>query len=148
MDYTIYPYEGVGPIKFGMTPHQVHEILGEPSDTFYKTPNSKSPTDQYDNLGCQVFYREPYFCNAIQLFEPANLFFHGNPLISFPFRELKKQFQSLDETTAIDDEGLTSYKFGVGLWAPDYCGRNDDSMVKAVIVFEKGYYDINRNSKR
>ena len=37
MDYTIYPFEGLGPIRFGMTSQQVHDCVGEPERSFTKS---------------------------------------------------------------------------------------------------------------
>jgi hypothetical protein len=48
MDYTIYPFEGLGAIRFGMTPQQVREVIGEPKGT-HMSYGSKFPIDDYFN---------------------------------------------------------------------------------------------------
>ena len=70
MDYTICPFEGLGSIRFGMTPKQVHEVVGEPEGTFMKSKDSKFPTDDYFNLGFHVYYDESNLCNAVEIFSP------------------------------------------------------------------------------
>ena len=64
MDYTIYPCEGVGPIRFGMTPQQVHEILGEPEGSSTRRPESRFLTDYYEILDLHVVYKESGECKA------------------------------------------------------------------------------------
>jgi hypothetical protein len=141
MDYTIYPYEGVGPIRFGMTSQQVHEILGEPEDNLPAGERCDLPADFYVKKAVFIYYKEPGVCEAIEITKRASLFFNDQELTNHPFRELKKHFQRLDETVKVDDVGLTSYKYGIGLYVPDYCGHDEDVSIEAVIVFERGYYD-------
>jgi hypothetical protein len=38
MDFVINTYESVGPIRFGMTQAEVHEILGRPLHTNRQSP--------------------------------------------------------------------------------------------------------------
>jgi hypothetical protein len=141
MDYTIYPYEGVGPIKFGMTPQQVHEILGEPYRTFKKSPKAVMPMDSYEEPRCQIFYKEPGTCNAIQLMNPSDPIFQELMFIGNPYGRFRDWFKKNDPLLDEDEDGLTSYGFGVGLYVPNYCGRNEQAIVEAVIVFERGYYN-------
>jgi hypothetical protein len=67
MDYTIYPFEGLGAIRFGMNPQQVREVVGEPDRTFMKFDDSKFPTDAYYKLGFYVYYDESGLCNSVEI---------------------------------------------------------------------------------
>ena len=65
----IYPYHGVGLIRFGMMREDVRGLLGKPSATFYKGLSTESSTDAYDDLGLHVYYNHPSgCCEALSLF--------------------------------------------------------------------------------
>ncbi|HEY9664259.1 MAG TPA: hypothetical protein V6C65_37930 [Allocoleopsis sp.] len=137
----IHPYEGIAGIKFGMTPIQVRQILGEPDRTFKKTPADALETDAFDTAGMYIFYKLPGTCEAIELASPANPTFQGKTLISQPFSHLREWFQSIDPTTEIDETGLTSHQLGIGLYAP-FAIESPHEAVEGVIVFEQGYYEV------
>jgi hypothetical protein len=137
MDYTIYPYEGVGPIRLGMTMQQVHGILGEPERTLVKKGNVGVYTDDYYSLGLHVLYSESGHCNEIALFLPATPNLHSLELLgSQAFNEFYEWFRHRDENLDVDEDGLTSFLYGVALFAPDA-----NEPVKKVHVFERGHYD-------
>jgi hypothetical protein len=130
MDYAIRPYDGIGPIKFGMTPEQVHEILGEPVKTFKK--NSRN-TDDYRTIGFHVVYDEADACESITLFSPATPSFQDQQLIDGSFKTLKTWFQSQGSTVQHYDCGMIFLKFGINLYATDY-NPNSDNFVEAVSI--------------
>ncbi len=141
-ELTIYPYQGVGQIRFGMTRKEVQSLLGEPSATFYKGLNTESPTDAYDHVGVHVYYDYPSgYCEALEFFEPAQLLLTEKPLFKLPFAYLKEWLSSQDSELKIDDEGLTCFKYGIGLYAPDW--KEDTNLpVQGIIVFnDRNYYN-------
>lgn len=136
----IEPNRGLAGIQFGMTPDEVRHVLGSTVQTFRKLPGDTLETDYFDALGMQVFYKQPGVCDAIELAAPAKPTFKGKDLLGKPFSELRNWFQSIDSEVAIDETGLTSYRFGVGLYAP-FASTAPDEPVESVIIFEQGYYD-------
>jgi hypothetical protein len=135
----IRPYQGVGPIDFGMTIEQVRRSVGATVESFYKTVDSAFPTDAFDSLGMHVYYRLPGCCDAVELFQPAAPILEGEALIGRPYNELREFLSLLDPGLKIDASGLVSGRFGVSIYAPfglDYPGEP----VEAVLVFERGYY--------
>jgi hypothetical protein len=145
MDYTIYPYEGVGPIRFGMTPEQVREKLGEPEDTFMKGAESPFPADAYHNLGFHVHYDKSGRCEFVKFFygSSANPMFQGQTLFGRLFGELKSWLQSLETDVRYYDCGLVFLKFGISLYSEEYClpHQDPDFLIEAVGVFASGYSD-------
>jgi hypothetical protein len=146
MDYIIYPYEGVGPIRFGMTPEQVHEKLGEPEHTTMKEAESPEfPTDAYNHLGFHVFYGESGRCQAVEFFEngSASPTFQGQTLIGRPFGELKSWLQSLETDVQHYSCGLIFLKFGINLYSQYYYlpHRDPDCLVETVGVSTSSYVD-------
>ena len=139
MELPIFSYEGVGPIKLGMTQQQVRNAVGLEFKSFMKTPQSEMPTDNFIGTGIHVYYKSPGFCKAIEMLSPANPTFRKYRLIDSPFSQLSAYFREEDTATKIEDYGLTSLRFGINLFVPDL-DESHDSPVKGVIVFEKGYY--------
>jgi hypothetical protein len=126
MDYTIYPFEGVGPIKLGMTPQQVRTVLGEPDESFKKFDDD-FPTDAYHSLSIQIQYEHPGICNEIWLFlrpdDPTsgcNPTFQGHGLQGKTFAELKPWFQKLGTAVQHFDSGYVFLKYGVYLYSSFY----------------------------
>lgn len=126
MDYTIYPFEGVGPIKFGMTPQQVREVVGEPDESFMKG-ESEFPTDVYDRLGFRIEYEYPGVCDEIWLLaDGCNPIFQGHELGGQTFEELKYWFQKLGTPVQHFGYGFTFLKFGIYLYSHDYIYEGDN----------------------
>jgi hypothetical protein len=139
MSLEIFPYEGVGSIKLGMSQTEVRNAVGSEFKPFMKTPISEMPTDNFVGKGIHVYYKSPGICKAIELHPPSNPTFRGYRLINLPFGQLAAYFKQEDPLTKIDDYGLTSTIFGVNLFVPDL-DDGPESPVKAVLVFERGYY--------
>lgn len=138
----ICPYQSVGQIRFGMTREEVRSLLGEPSATFYKGLNTESPTDAYDHVGVHVYYAHPSgYCEALEFFEPAQLLLAEKPLFQLSFVQLKEWLSSQDSELEIDDEGLTCFKYGLGLYAPEW--KEDANLpVQGILVFnDRNYYN-------
>ncbi len=139
MSLQIYPYKGVGPIELGMIQTAVRNVVASEFESFMKSPTSEMPTDNFIDKGIHVYYKPPGICKAIELHPPSNPTFRGYRLIDIPFAQLSTYFQQEDPSVKIDDYGLTSSLFGINLFVPDL-DEGTESPVKAVIVFEKGYY--------
>jgi hypothetical protein len=74
-DFIIHPFEGVGAVRFGMTPQQVHEIWGEPERTIMRDSTStlyRRHTDSYHRMNFRVEYDESGLCEYISLFSHIN----------------------------------------------------------------------------
>lgn len=139
--YTIDPYIGVGSIRFGMSIEEVRQVLAAPVQTFWKSETSEIPTDAFDTLGIHVYYKLPGICVAIEFWgSQANPTFQEQSFLKRPYRELEAWFREIDSDIEVDNSGLTSFKFGIGLYAPGDL-YNPYQLVESVIVFEYGYYN-------
>lgn len=139
MSFEIEPYVSAGPLKFGMTRKSVRRLLGGKVTTF-KQPRDEEPVDAFDGRGIQAYYRSPGVLEAIEFGDAATPTYLGRTLLGRPYEELKTWFQSLDPGVEEDDAGLTSYKLGIGLYAPQ-AEKAPENPVEGVIAFERGYYD-------
>jgi hypothetical protein len=140
MNLSIDPYFGVGPIKLGMSAEEVRTALGLPFKTFKKTPTALMPTDVFHGVGIYVYYKTPGVCEAVEMANPADPVLHGMSFMAKPLSEVSAWLESRDAKIVINDSGLTSLKYGIGLYAP-HAAKQPDDPVEAVIVFERGYYD-------
>jgi hypothetical protein len=82
MNSIIYPFEGVGEVRFGMTPDQVHEILGKPNVTILDNKSEfRQHTDFYQKLDIHVYYNlEMGVCEHISLVGGHDERYDGNLL--------------------------------------------------------------------
>ncbi len=138
MKFRIVPYVGAEPILFGMTSEQVERAMGVKARKFKKSSDSVMLTDAFDC--CHVYYNPMGMCEAIEFFEPADLVLNDVTLIGKPYQEIEDFFKKADESIMVDDCGLTSNSFGIGVYAP-FALSEPDEPVEGVIAFVKGYYD-------
>src|ERR1043166_9392443 len=55
-DYTVQPFVGVGPVRFGMSRDEVCQVMPEASRSFRKTPTEPHEVDLFHQSGFQIFY--------------------------------------------------------------------------------------------
>lgn len=140
-DFEILPYVSVGPIQLGMAQAVVRDALGVEAESFMKSKDSEYPTDAFDTLHIHVYYRRPGVCEAVEFFgNGAVPTFQGQRFLGRPYSEVEHWVKHVDPDVKLLDTGLTSLKFGFGLFTPD-AAREPDRPVESLIVFERGYYD-------
>ncbi len=79
-----------------------------------------SSTDGYDELGISLDYDNKDGVVALVFYEPAQVVFKGIDLFKLSASEAYKLMASLDKDIAIDRDGLTSFKFGIDFYEPNY----------------------------
>ncbi len=136
----IVPSKGVGDnIILGMTRESLQDLFKEKPNTVKREFENE---DHFSTTGIIGSFNEgSNIYQAFTFIKPSSPNFKGEILLGKPFIELKNWFKQIDNTVEIDGDGLTSYKFGIGLYA-SYAEEAPKDPVEAVIVFEKGYYDI------
>lgn len=139
--FEITPYMGAGLINFRMKREEVRKILSkyEPR-AFWRNSYSEAVTDGYDEIGINVYYDSTDKAIALEFYEPAQVVFNGSEISKLPAFEAYKLMASLDKDIAIDGDGLTSFKFGIGFYEPNY-EEEPFLPVEAIIIFIEGYYD-------
>jgi len=153
--YEIEPYEGIGPIRLGMTREEIRAIFLEEDrkPATMKRGSDKQPADYYPTLGLFVYYRAPGVCEFVQMFGPPPTFFtrgpssfqgpiflptfQGRTLLGRPYRQTLAWLRKRDPATT--EDGL-SLHLGMAL----YNGSVDGHLnrVESVSIFVKGYYDL------
>jgi hypothetical protein len=138
MNFEIKPYIGAGKILLGMTSEQIQKVMGSKPDKFKKSLDDVYDTEKFACFF--AYYKSPGICEAIEFFGEADVIFNGESMIGRPYADVEAMFKKVDNVLELDGAGLTSYKYGVGIYA-SAAKKEPLEPVEAVIVFEKGYYD-------
>lgn len=140
MKFDIIPYKFVGNIKFNMSREEVRKILGEPSSTFKRNEFSESQSDSYDDYCFFVEYDKNDKCNAFEGWEGSKIMYQGKVLMEHSYEELYEDFINIDEHLEVDEEGFTSYKCGISIWAPDK-EEEPNKPCESILIFRKDYFE-------
>lgn len=140
MQIVIQSYKGFNEVKFGQTREQIRSLIDDHVNIFFRTKESKSATDSFDNLGIFVNYDDSDCCEAFEFARPAEPFFLEINLFELSYTDLLNWFKKIDHNIIEFDVGFTSYKFGIGIYAPEK-EDNPNLHCEGVIIFRKGYYD-------
>jgi hypothetical protein len=140
MNLIISPYIGMGDIKLGMDRAQIRNILNSSVESFVRNEYAEMPEDSFPDLGIFIEYKQPGVCDSIQVVKPLNPIWRGKQLLNTPFRELAAWFLEIDSERELDGTGFTSYKYGIGAYAPNH-EEEPDCLAESIIVFSRGYYD-------
>ncbi len=139
--FEITSYVGASLIKFGMKREEVRKVFSEYEPrAFWRNSYSESATDGYDEIGINIYYDSADKTIALEFYEPAQVAFNGIEIFNISASEAYKIMASLDKDIAIDGDGLTLFKFGIGFYEPNY----EEELflpVEAIIIFIEGYYD-------
>lgn len=139
--FEITPYVGASLIKFGMKREEVRKVFSEYEPrAFWRNSYSESATDGYDEIGINIYYDSADKTKALEFYEPAQVAFNGIEIFNISASEAYKIMASLDKDIAIDGDGLTSFKFGIGFYESNY-EEEPFLPVEAIIIFIEGYYD-------
>ena len=139
MDLEIIPIEGVGPIKFGMSPEAVRSIIGGEYRSFLKTPKSVFPCDSFRDEGIICFYDANACLEAIEFMRRSQPHLYGHEFIGHTVEDVRTFIAGLDDNVEINSDGAISHRLGVGVYAP-LAKSNPRAIVESVIAFRQGYY--------
>ena len=140
MNVEINPLQGFEKLKFGTQIDLVREALGVAYKTFKRTPSAEMPCDFFESLGIFTYYNPSGTLEAIEFVRPAKPCYGGVNLLEAGVNEIKKILIEHDSGIEQTDDGLTSYKLGIGVYAPD-TDENPNLPPESVIAFAKDYYD-------
>jgi len=135
--FEITPYVGACLIKFGMKREEVRKIFSEYEPRVF---GQNFSSDGYEEVGINIDYDSADNVIALVFYEPAQVVFNEVELSRLPAFEAYKLMAAIDKDIAIDGDGLTSFKFGIGFYEPNY-EEEPFLPVEAIIIFIEGYYD-------
>jgi len=147
MNVIIHPYEGIeiekkGRIHLGMTREEVRSFFKEKPEEFMKTPDSETVTDAFDNIGIHAYFKQSNELEALEIFPEAKPSLEGRLILDIFYHDLLEWFEIVDSKVDLSDEdGLTSYKYGLAFYAPGASEEDSNYKAESVLIFERGYYD-------
>ena len=127
MKIDVIPTVSVNNIKFGMNRESVRSLLGN-AEEFYKTAYDTNAADDFGF--CHVFYYDNDQCEAIEIFNEAEVYINGTLLFPVDLDTAK----TIIEDFELDDDGLISYSKSIGIYAPD-------GEMESILFGKEGYYD-------
>ena len=81
-------------------------------------------------MNSKVFYDENNECEAIEIFDEAEVYVNGLLIFPTDFETAKKAIGDFEE----DDEGLISFSKSIGIYAPD-------GDMESILFAKEGYYN-------
>lgn len=136
IEWNIVPFEGVGPLRFGMSRQQVQDILHTAPHSFRKTVDAPSLTDAYDQFSLHAYFDSDDELEELEFFEPGELVFLG--IKGALAGTLRESTEVLRDTNSILfhhlHDQVVSTSLGISIWA-------DDGEVRAVSIFRRDVVD-------
>jgi hypothetical protein len=122
MNYTITPFEGVGPIKLGMTPEEVETILGEPESAGEHDGASEFANGlyAYGSLGISVLFQKRKAREIWLFLADCNPEFKSRGLGGRTCRDVYEWFRSLGTPIQHDLCGMIFLRFGIYLYCHNF----------------------------
>ena len=127
MKINVIPTVSVNNVKFGMDREAVRSLLGN-AEEFYKTAYDTNATDDFGF--CHAFYDDNDQCEAIEIFNEAEVYVNGTLLFPVELDSAKLIIDDFEQ----DDDGLISYSKSIGIYAPD-------GEMESILFGKDGYYD-------
>jgi hypothetical protein len=90
-----------------------------------------------------VYYDQNNKCEAIEIASPGKVEYKGTNLMKLNYSEALTALSMEDEEIEDDYDGFTSFKLGIGIYAPEKLEKRNPK-IERVIIFMKGYYDGGR----
>jgi hypothetical protein len=133
--WEIHPFEGIGPIRFGMARSQVRSILGNDFKVFKKGPFAANTTDAYGEHGLHFFYDTADQLECIDAFAKCPIYYRNVRLLNGPAGDILRELSELALSPREDEYGGLCFDSG------GFVLSLSDDRVEAVTVYRKGYYD-------
>lgn len=131
--WQVRPFDGLGPLGFGLSRAEIHALLGDGFKTFAKQPASVAVTDAYEDLGLHLYYDSAERLEFIEAFEPTDPIYSGVHLLRSERTLVLQELQESGHMPRFDDGGYFYDELGFALYAPI-------ERIEAVSLFRPGYY--------
>jgi len=135
--YEIFPYVGVGDLRFGMSPSAAEVILGKPKLSDFNA-DTDSTTQYWENNGLQLeFSKNEDKLISISMY--SNITNIKIPNITFDWNTSKSTYNALikSDPSAMKTVGITVF-FKHGIAVAGFLG--EDNGDKSITAFSKGLW--------
>ena len=128
MKLDVIPHVSVDSVRFGMTRNEVRALWGKASE-FKKTPEAETTTDDFGF--CHVYYDENDCCEAIEIFDDADVWIDGGKVFPLAADEMLEAFPQFEE----DEDGPICADKAMAVYAPD-------GKAESILLARRGYFDF------
>lgn len=137
----IRPFDGIGPVKLGITRPDLRQVLNGPVTTFRVTEKAPTLSDQFLDHNAIAHYTEDDHLEAIE-FYGGTIEWNGIQLLGRDAVEVYDEVKPHSRDVEFE-AGVTFHDLGFALYAPGWGKEledDDDNIVESVIVFRRMYY--------
>ena len=140
-DSQIFPYEGLGHLRFSMTRSEVRALLPIVPRTFREDPLAPTETDDYYELGMHLSYDAEDRLEFIETFPPCVPTFEGTAFIGLPLEVVVAAMKARGYGATLGENGECTFsQVGIALYLPD--------TVESVAIYQRGYYEKYQDAYR
>ena len=139
--FEIRPFDGVGPIRLGMSRQELRRLLGGEVEAFRKTQDSPTLSDYFNDYMAVAFYTPNDLLDAFE-FSQGNVEWQGIQLMGRIGGEVLREMQQYSKQIEID-AGVIFHDLGIALYVPSWGTRPDEdeeNIVESVLVFSRTHY--------
>jgi len=135
----IIPFRSVGDLNFTDDRQTLRDkIGGEYQSGSDELDGVKEYYDFFPERDMLIYFGADDKVNAFEFFSPEPEF-RDIDILSESYGKLIELFTVFDPELIVEDSGLDSAAFGIGVHAPDSEDAND--LPESVFVYREGYYD-------
>ena len=111
--WTVIPTKKVNDIEFGMERSEVRKKFPVQAREFKKSKFSKRTTDDFGS--CHVYYDENDRCEAVEIFDDAEVYMDGKKVFPITVQEIMEIISDLVK----EEDSLISENLSIGIYAPE-----------------------------
>ena len=145
MELLISSYRGIGPLKFDMEKKDARGVLGDDFITESMIAEPGKTRDLYTSKGLHIQYNKSEKIEFIDILRNAEPVFLNKRLFYESFEDILTFFKSIDQEIEIDDDGILSIKYGIGIYSPQ--SGNDKRIIETIYIFKQDYYSNDSSFK-
>jgi hypothetical protein len=140
MEFRISPLEGVGDIKFGMSPDDVRKHFRSAPKSFKRTSKDTFPCDHFELEGLFCYYDGDGHLEAIEFGSPAQPSVANLNLLGLGLDVATAALANFDSEVESEVDGAIAYQLGVSIYAP-LAKEDASASVESLLAFRPGYYN-------
>jgi hypothetical protein len=116
--WEIRPFDGCGPVKFGMSRSEVRALLGSHFSTFKKGAEAFNLTDSYDSIGLHLYYDGKGELDFVEAFSPCAPCFNEIHFIGNNPQRILAQMRALGHEAIAITAVFCFERLGISIYVP------------------------------
>jgi hypothetical protein len=113
LPWEIRPFEGVGPLSFGMKRNEVRSTVREEPRPFRKALSEGKLTDAYEKPIFHAHFDDADCLEFVEFGEPSAVTLNGQRIFALEPTTAEKYIRLFDHELSVDDEGFDSFSLGI-----------------------------------